>query len=166
MFPTFVYSHLTTVNWTCSLYFFFASPPKCPYCDYSTPHPHFSLFLALMHFVSSFIMFFLSSTLLLRRLHSLTHFSPPHYPSHPSQWCPLVFPCPFLFPASVEPLRLHRYSDGGLCRGCGLLLRHSAWRYSNNRCTHLLHLLHTTTAADLCRNTISHRVFKNIYVLA
>lgn len=83
----------------------------------------------------------------------------PHIPLNAALLC--FPPCPSLFSASVEPLRLHRYSDGGLCRGCGLLLRHSARRYSNNRCTHLLHPLHTITAADLHKTTIFRGILPN-----
>lgn len=108
-------------------------PPNHPFCIWSHL-PQFS-FLCLK----------------LLSIFSLTHLSPPHCPSRLSQRCPLVFPWPYLFPASVEPLRLHRYSDGGLCRGCGLLLRHSAWRYG----THPLHPLHTITASDLQRGFLT-----------
>lgn len=44
--------------------------------------------------------------------------TPPPAPSFPS-----------LFSASVESLRLHGYSDRGLCRGSGLLFWHAARRY-------------------------------------
>lgn len=40
-----------------------------------------------------------------------------------------LFFSPTLFSVSVEPLRLHRYTDCRLCRGGGMLLRHSSWRY-------------------------------------
>lgn len=48
-----------------------------------------------------------------------------------------VFSSPSLFSVSVEPLWLHRYTDCWLCRGGGMLFRHSTRRY----CTSALCLL-------------------------
>lgn len=60
-------------------------------------------------------------------LHHLTPFIPSLCLS--SLYFPPVFSSSSLFSVSVEPLWLHRYSDCWLCRGGGMLLRHSIRRY-------------------------------------
>lgn len=73
--------------------------------------------------------------------------SSPHIFRPSSSLTPFIFPLvisfPLLFSVSVEPLRLHRYSDCWLCRGGGMLFRHSTWRYCMT-CTSL-HSIKTTT---------------------
>lgn len=83
--------------------------------------------------------------------HHLPHLTPfiPHCPSRPPHF-PSCFslPSPPLFPVSVEPLRLHRYSDCRLCRGGGMLFRHSIRRYCTT-CT----LPHTIKSPAACSKT-------------
>lgn len=67
-------------------------------------------------------------------------------------YVPLVFSSPSLFPVSVEPLWLHRYSDCWLCRGGGMLFRHSTRRYCTT-CT-LPHTTKTTAPNIRCTGSI------------
>lgn len=72
---------------------------------------------------------------------------------------PLFPPCSSplpLFSVSVEPLWLHRYSDCWLCRGGGMLFRHSTWRYCTT-CT-LNHSI--KTAAPKHPSVLDHTVLR------
>lgn len=99
----------------------------------------YSLYFLLLprHVLSTLIFSALSPTHFALCPHHLHHLpfivSSPSSPSTSSSFTnppptpPLhLFP---LFSASVESLRLHGYSDRGLCRGGGLLFWHAARRY-------------------------------------
>lgn len=86
-----------------------------------TPSPVF-LSTLFITFIFPIIISCLSS------FHSLSPTPSLHFP---------VFSSPSLFSVSVEPLWLHRYTDCWLCRGGGMLFRHSTRRY----CTSALCLL-------------------------
>lgn len=86
---------------------------------------------------------------------SSSHNFPPSFslcltPSLP----PPCFSSPSLFSVSVEPLWLHRHTDCWLCRGGGMLFRHSTRRYCTSAHCHLqAKLLHQTSP---CTGSVLH----------
>lgn len=111
--------------------------PLCPlHLDllFSLPPTHSPVSLSMPLFLVTFVF----------PLHHLTPFIP-RCLSHPFISL-LFFSSPSLFPVSVEPLWLHRYSDCWLCCRGGMLFRHSIRRYCTT-CT--LPLTIKTTAHNI-----------------
>lgn len=110
--------------------FYFPSVLPCPAVPRCVLSTFSSLFLQLLWVLITFTISHLSSLIVL----------------HIPQISPLVFPSPPLFSVSVEPLWLHRYSDCRLCRGGGMLFRHSVRRYCTT-CT-LTHMIKSPAACS------------------